>query len=270
MSFEQTSGLKAGAPGSAEPEIAISDPSAAAEANATSLEKAVIGFSKLAAWIFPILMLAIVAQVILRKMGANQAWLDDAHWWMYGFAMVVGLGYAVTTDSHVRVDILHQNYSEPRKSRIELFALGWLFLPFLALMTDLLFHYAASSWTAGEGSDSPNGLHMLYLLKASLPILFSLAIIAGLGAARRHMETVTSSPALWKWLIALLPFAWFVAERAIMYALWWFVRFTKPELHFRRVIRDDLLQHTQLAALAVLIALFAVSLVMSRAKRTAA
>jgi len=70
---------------------------------------------------------------------------------------------------HVRVDILHQNFSAERKARIECFAIGWLLVPFVGLMTDVMLHYAYSSVIAGEGSSSPNGLHRVYLLKIAMP-----------------------------------------------------------------------------------------------------
>lgn len=72
-------------------------------------DRLMIRIGDASAWIFIVLLVAIVTQVFIRKAGYNQAWLDDAQWWMYGFAMLVGFGYAITTDSHVRVDILHQN-----------------------------------------------------------------------------------------------------------------------------------------------------------------
>jgi len=61
------------------------------------------------AWIFPIIMLAIVAQVVLRKAGHNQAWLDDAQWWMYGFTVLTAFGYAITTESHVPAVYRHHD-----------------------------------------------------------------------------------------------------------------------------------------------------------------
>jgi len=144
----------------------------------TRADRLVVHVANATAWLFPLLIIAINAQVFMRKAGHNQAWLDDAQWWMYGFAMTVGFAYAITTQSHVRVDVLHANFSDKKKARIEIFALGWLLLPFLAVMCDILFHYSWTSFLAREGSDSPNGLHRLYLLKLSLPLLFLLAMVA--------------------------------------------------------------------------------------------
>ena len=228
-------------------------------------DRLMIGIGNIAAWLFPVLMIAIVTQVFIRKAGANQAWLDDAQWWIYGLAMISAFGYAITTDSHVRVDIFHANFSKKRKARIEVFALGWLLLPFLAMMTDILFHYAYSSWRAGEGSDSPNGLHGLYMLKMAMPVLFGAAIVAAFAALYRNLSKLTK-PVLWKVILAALPTVWFAAERAIYYILWWFTRFTNPDLHPRRISREPLLNDTVWYGLVFIIALAVLTFLLTRSK----
>ncbi len=226
-------------------------------------DRLMIRIGDAAAWIFPILLLAIVTQVFIRKAGYNQAWLDDAQWWMYGFAMLVGFGYAITTDSHVRVDILHQNYSNKKKARIEVLSIGWLLLPFLVMMSDILMHYAYASWRTGEGSDSPNGLHMLYLLKMSLPVLFVAAICAAWAVLKRNLEKLTE-PSLWKMLLFSLPASWFVAERAVYYTLWWFIRLTQPDLNPRRIGKEALVEHTVWMGLALVLVVAGIAFAKNR------
>ncbi|MEM9734421.1 MAG: TRAP transporter small permease subunit [Pseudomonadota bacterium] len=243
--------------------LAITDPGERNRENHVWGDRLMIGIGNVFAWLFPVLMVAIVTQVIIRKFGFNQAWLDDAQWWMYGMAMLVGFGYAITTESHVRVDILHQNYAPAKKSKIEIVALGWLLLPFLILMADILMHYAIASWRAGEGSDSANGLHMLYLLKAALPIGFVAAIIASVAALHRHL-TVITTPALWKYIIGALPAAWFGLERLSYYVLWWFTRITQPDLNVRAIGRQDVMDYTMWMGFGLMMLLIVISFVRSR------
>jgi len=226
-------------------------------------DRLMIGIGNIAAWLFPILMIGIVAQVFLRKAGHNQAWLDDAQWWVYGIALLVGFGYAITTDSHVRVDIFHANFSREKKARIELVALGWCLLPFLVMMTDILVHYSAASWRSGEGSDSPNGLHGLYYLKTLLPILFVASIIATFAALQRNLSTL-KAPALWSLILATFPAVWFIAERSVYYTLWWITRLTNPDLNPRRISKEPLLEPTIWYGLAVVLILAVVSYALTR------
>ena len=99
--------------------IKLSDPGEVGRDEHTPADRVVVWFSNFFAWLFPILMIAICAQVVLRQMGNNQAWLDDLQWWLYGAAVLIGIAYAVTTNSHVRVDIFYDNYDARKKARTD-------------------------------------------------------------------------------------------------------------------------------------------------------
>ncbi len=247
----------------------IADPGERERAEHLWGDRMMIGIGNITAWLFPILMIAIVTQVFIRKAGYNQAWLDDAQWWIYGFAMISAFGYAITTNSHVRVDIFHANYSKEKKARNEVFAIGWLLLPFLAIMTDILLHYSFASWRAGEGSDSPNGLHGLYMLKMAMPVLFGASIIAAFAVLYRNLSKFTK-PALWKIILAALPTVWFAAERAIYYMLWWFTRLTNPDLHPRKISREPLMDDTALYGFVFIFALAVLTFLLNRSKTSKA
>jgi len=221
-------------------------------------DRLMIKVGNLTAWLFPILMIAIISQVLMRNMGVNQAWLDDAQWWMYGFTILVGFGYSITTNSHVRVDIFYQNYSNRMVVTTEVIALGWLLMPFLILMLDVTFHYSFASWVAREGSDSPNGLHKLYILKISMPIMFVIINIATWAAIYRFLEKITP-PTLWKLILATLPSCWFLFERLVYYILWWLIRFSQPELISRKISREPIMDYTTWFGLIVLLVVFTIA-----------
>jgi TRAP-type mannitol/chloroaromatic compound transport system permease small subunit len=199
--------------------VAVSDPGEIGREEHNRGDRFIIQASNIAAWLFPILMLAITAQVILRNNGMNQAWLDDLQWWLYGAAVLMGVGYAVTTDSHVRVDILYDNFPPEKQTRINLFALGWLFLPFIILSWDVTYDYALSSIRANEGSDSPNGLHGLWILKAFMNASFVFIGIACWSAIVRNL-TRLHEPKLWRQLWAAFPATFMFVNLSIYYGLY--------------------------------------------------
>lgn len=246
--------------------LAISDPGDVGREHHTRIDRFVINVGNVIAWAFPLLMVAIVAQVLLRASGNNQAWLDDLQWWIYGVAMLAAFGYAITTSSHVRVDILHQNYSPEKKARIEAGAIGWLLLPFIALMTDVMTHYAWASIESGEGSSSPNGLHRLYILKTMLPFLFALAGLAGFSVFKRNLA-VFSNTSLAKQLMWLFPTAVFVGWRLVHYLLYWGVFFTDSEIKARRITREyAIFDYALYISAAIVVALIIFSALKSRSK----
>lgn len=246
--------------------LAVTDPGEVDRDSHTRMDRFVIQFGNVVAWAFPLLMVAIVAQVFLRANGFNQAWLDDMQWWIYGFAMLTAFGYAVVTNSHVRVDIFHQFYSPERKARIEAFALGWLLIPFLAMMADVMFHYAVTSVQAGEGSSSPNGLHRLYILKSSLPVLFLIAGLAAYSALRKNVA-VFGPESRTRTLIWAFPSAVFILWRAIHYVLYWAVALTDSETPARRITREyTIFEYAHWIAFGIVIAAVIAGLVMGRRK----
>ena len=191
-------------------------------------DRLTVFISNLFAWIFPILMMAICAQVVLRSAGMNQAWLDDFQWWLYGSAVLVGIGYAVTTNSHVRVDIRYDNFPEKKKLRTDIFALGWLFLPFIILCWDVTVHYAVAAVVAEEGSDSPNGLHNLLILKLMMNASFVIIGFAAWSAYVRYLSKLMK-PTLSRQMIYAFPATMFLINLAVYYMIWWFIYLTSPE-----------------------------------------
>ena len=245
--------------------LAVSDPGEVDRDQHGKIDRLMINVGNVVAWAFPILMFAIVSQVLLRAAGHNQAWLDDLQWWIYGFAMLTAFGYAVTTSSHVRVDIFHQNFSEEKKARIETFAIGWLLIPFVAMMFDVMFHYAVASVVSGEGSSSPNGLHRLYILKASMPILFFLCGFAAWAVFHRNMQKFTD-PTFAKQLLWALPSAIFIGWRLVHYALYWVIYLTNSEIKPRRITKEPIFDYSLYIAIALVIALIILGSILRRRK----
>lgn len=247
----------------AEEIIAISDPGESVYKTGGYFDRVMINVGNTISWIFPILMLAIVAQVFLRGGGANQAWLDDAQWWMYGIAMLTAFGYAISTSSHVRVDIFYQHFSAEKQAKINAFAFGWLLLPFIAIMTDVLMHYAWQSIQSGEGSSSPNGLHRLYLLKSTMPVLFLIAGAAAWSRLKQNLE-VFSTADLARLICWTFPAVIFILWRAVHYTLYWFIFFTNSEIKPRRISREPIFEYSMWIALCVIALLLVLGLVSRR------
>lgn len=208
--------------------VAVSDPGEIGRAEHNRGDRFIIFISNIAAWLFPILMLAITSQVILRNSGMNQAWLDDLQWWLYGAAVLVGVGYAVTTDSHVRVDIFYDNFPTEKKTRINIFAIGWLFLPFIVLSWDVTYDYALTSIRADEGSSSPNGLHNLWIIKTFMNLSFVFIAIACWAAVVRNLKRL-HQPKLWRQLWATFPGTFLLINLTIYYGLYLIMSFLAEE-----------------------------------------
>ena len=212
---------------------AVTDPGEIGKEHHNIGDRITVMISNAFAWFFPVLMVIICAQVVLRTLGrggigpGNQAWMDDLQWWLYGAAVLIGIGYAVTTNSHVRVDIFYDNFKTEKKRRFDVLALSWLFLPFIILCWDVTLHYAIASVVANEGSSSPNGLHNLWILKVFMNVSFILIGFAAWSAYVRNLSALTT-PVLWKKLLYAFPTTMFLVNLAVFYVLWWAIYLTSP------------------------------------------
>jgi len=117
--------------------------------------------------------------------------------------------------------------------------------------------------------DSPNGLHGLYLLKSTMPIMFGAAIIAAWSATKRNLAKL-KTPHLFRMMMATLPFVWFIADRVVHYILYWFTLLTNPELNPRRVSREPIFEYELYFALAIICIIALISYMRTRGTDTKA
>ena len=179
-----------------------------------------------------ILMAAIVTQVVLRyAFNLNFPKLDEMQWHLYGLVTMIGVSYALTTDSHVRVDILHMQLSRRAQRIIEIIGITFLVAPFIYLMVDQGFDYFWESFRVNERSSSATGLPFRWAFKAIIPISFILLGVAALARLIHDVHGIvfhnpgeTEGRGLWIILATLATFA------CIGYALSFLVETTEEML----------------------------------------
>jgi TRAP-type mannitol/chloroaromatic compound transport system permease small subunit len=140
------------------------------------------GIGKTASWMWLIVTGVIIYAVVGRyAFGLGSVTLEEVQWHLAGAGWLLGLGYTLVTDGHVRVDVLHERLSLRGQAWVELFGLLLLLLPFLGLAIYEMVPYAYSSWQQGETSQAPAGLPHRWVLKAVLALSFMLLALAALS-----------------------------------------------------------------------------------------
>ncbi|MCT4656037.1 MAG: TRAP transporter large permease subunit [Cohaesibacter sp.] len=152
------------------------------QSTAVAIDKTVKAIGHVVMWANLALIAAIVAQVSMRYVfSLNFPKLDEIQWHFYGLVTMVGISYAMVTDSHVRVDLLHMQLSRRAQRIVEVIGILALMVPFLYLMIDQGYDYFAESLRVNERSDSPTGLPARWAFKAVIPISFVLLALAALA-----------------------------------------------------------------------------------------
>ncbi|NOD62219.1 TRAP transporter large permease subunit [Ruegeria sp. HKCCD9179] len=163
---------------------------------AVAIDTSVKAVGHVVMWANILLMAAIFSQVSLRYLfSQNYPKLDEIQWHFYGVVTMIGISYALITDSHVRVDVLHMQLSRRAQRIIEVIGILTLLTPFIYLMVDQGYDYFYESFRVNERSDSPTGLPARWAFKAVIPISFILLALAALARLIHDGHALLYGPA---------------------------------------------------------------------------
>ncbi|MDF1528414.1 MAG: TRAP transporter small permease subunit [Sedimenticola sp.] len=140
------------------------------------------------AWTNVILIGVILVQVVLRY-GFNNGlvYLEELIWHIYAVGFMFGLSFAITNDSHIRVDIIHMNLSRENQHRWEIFGILFLLLPFIVVIFLHSIEWVYYSFETGESSANPTGLPYRWIVKSVIPLSFALLFIASIARLIREI-----------------------------------------------------------------------------------
>ena len=151
-----------------------------------ALDSFVQKFGHVVMWTNGLLIFAIIAQVVLRYgFGRGLVVFEELQWHLYAIGIMFGASYAVTLDSHIRVDIVHANLSEKWRNRWDLFGIFFLLLPFVIIIFHQSLDFVWEAWRLNERSDAPSGLPWRWLIKSVIPASFGLLFLAVISRAIR-------------------------------------------------------------------------------------
>lgn len=137
------------------------------------------------------LLAVIVCNVVLRyALAEGRIEFEEIQWHLYSVGFMLGLGYALQHDAHVRVDVLHERFRPTTQAWIDLYGIVLFLFPFIALMLIYGVPFVVDSFVTGEISSSPGGLPYRWAIKSVLVLGFALLGIAALSRLTR----------LWKFL----------------------------------------------------------------------
>lgn len=137
-----------------------------------------------ASWLLVLLMGAIAAQVLLRKVfNQPQVWLEELHWHLYGAAFLTGLALALTDRAEVQVNLFSRRWSTRTRAALDLAVQLLFVLPLAVLVVWKGSELAWAAYGRGDRSDMASGLPWRWVIKAVLPAAFALLALASLSRA---------------------------------------------------------------------------------------
>ncbi len=137
-------------------------------------------------WIWIVLVLVIVVNVAMRyALGVNYVWVEEVQWHMYAVGFMIGIGYTILHDGHVRVDVLAANFRPQTRAVIEFLGIVLLILPLVYLMISYAIPFVERSWVRNEASSAPGGLTNRWAIKSVIIVAF---VYIGLAAFARLLR----------------------------------------------------------------------------------
>lgn len=150
------------------------------------IEAVINAFGTMVNWLWIVLVLIIVINVTMRyALGVNYIWVEEMQWHIYALGFMLGIGYAITHDTHVRVDVLAARFRTKTRAWIELLMIVFILAPMVYLIISYAIPFVQASYVRGEVSSAVGGLTNRWAIKAVIILAFSYIGLAALARLLR-------------------------------------------------------------------------------------
>ncbi len=147
---------------------------------------------KIAGYGAALMVLVVFVDVVMRYVFKSSfVFTQELEWHLFAFVFLIGAGYTLFSDGHVRVDIFYQKLSAKGRAWVNLIGVLLFLMPgcFVIIKTSLVFVY--NSWAVLEGSSDPGGIPLRFIVKSFIPIGFVFVFLQGLSLGIKSLAIIT-------------------------------------------------------------------------------
>ena len=154
------------------------------------------------AWLTVAMVVNVFVVVVLRySFSIGWIWMQELYVWTHALVFLLGAGYTLLHEGHVRIDLIYRDASIRYKAIVNIFGCLFFAAPLLILLFDRSLPLITRSWINLEKSAEAGGMEGIFLLKTSIAvfaILFLLQFLAMLGheIPINHQENNTKDAVL--------------------------------------------------------------------------
>ena len=142
-------------------------------------------------WMTTLMVLIVFYDTVMRyAFNQGNVALQELEWHLFSIVFLLGAAYTLKEGGHVRVDILYVSLSKKTKAWIDFLGIFVFLIPFSVMVILATKGFIMNSWAIREISPDPGGLPARYILKAMIPLGFSLLIIQGLSEAAKNFMVI--------------------------------------------------------------------------------
>ena len=152
-------------------------------------------FGAIAAVLVIVLVVLMLYDVLLRyAFHAPTIWGNDLNTWLMGASFVLSIAYAMSTDSHVRVDLLYTARNRHHIRIFDLVGLGLIVLPTVAFLTWGLVDHFWSAYRTGERSGTGGWNPITWPFKFVLLVGFAIFTLQIVAEIIKRAASLTGTP----------------------------------------------------------------------------
>ena len=147
---------------------------------------------KTAMWLAIIMALVQFTVVIMRYVfSIGFISVQESIWYMHGMLFMMGAGYTLLNDGHVRVDVFYREASPRFKAWVDMLGSILFIMPVVIYTLWISKNYVINSWRIFEGSIEVSGLPILFILKTFIWVFAFCVAIQGIALALRGFAYLT-------------------------------------------------------------------------------
>ena len=113
----------------------------------------------------------------------------ELQWYLFSLVFLLGAGYALKQNAHVRVDVLYGRLRRRARARIDVIGSVLMLIPFCIFVLWVSWPSIHNSWLVREGSPDPGGLPR-YPLKAVIIVAFVLLLVQGISELVKDLRVL--------------------------------------------------------------------------------
>lgn len=134
------------------------------------------------AWVTLGLVLVVFVDVVMRYLfNTSFVFTQELEWHLFGFIFLIGAGYTLLHDGHVRVDIFYRRLGARGRAWVNFIGVLVFLLPGCILIIITSWKFVYNSWSILEGSPDPGGIPLRFIVKGTITVGFALLCLQGLS-----------------------------------------------------------------------------------------
>jgi TRAP-type mannitol/chloroaromatic compound transport system permease small subunit len=146
-------------------------------------------------WAGLVMVLAQFAVVLARYVfGVSDVAATESVLYLHATLFMLGAGYTLLVDGHVRVDILYARAGSRTRAAIDALGHAVLLIPSVAVLLWWSWPSVRNAWAIREGAISVGGIPASFLLKTLIPAFCMLVLIQSAACLLRALATLRGEP----------------------------------------------------------------------------